>query len=136
MKVIIAGSRGIEDYRLVEEAVRQAGFAVSEVVSGTARGVDRLGEMWGVRHGVPVRRFPADWARYGKRAGMVRNTAVVAYVRQAPEGGALVAVWDGVSRATCHTIELARQHGLQIHVHLVHTDRDQQKSDPVATRDV
>ena len=46
MKVIIAGSRGVEDYALVEEAVKQSGFDITEVVSGTARGVDLLGEHW------------------------------------------------------------------------------------------
>lgn len=116
MRVIVAGSRSVTDYRLVEEAIRRSGFAVCEVASGTARGVDRLGEAWALRHGVPVRRFPADWARLGRRAGFERNLRMIEYARRAPEGGALVAVWDGVSAGTRHTIAAARRRGLKVFV--------------------
>ena len=44
MKVIIAGSRGITDGRLVSAAVAASGFDITEVVSGTCHGVDQLGE--------------------------------------------------------------------------------------------
>ena len=117
MRVIVAGSRGITDYRVVEEAILRSGFNVTEVVSGTARGVDQLGERFGALNGIPVRRFPADWERYGRSAGYRRNEQLVACAIQAPDGGALVAVWDGVSRGTRHTIELARRAGLPTYVH-------------------
>ena len=119
MKVIVAGSRGIEDIRLVEAAIRQSGFEVTQVVSGTARGVDQLGERWAVARGIPIARFPADWARHGRRAGIVRNLQMIDYGAQAPEGGALVAVWDGVSRGTRHTIEAARERGVGVYVCVV-----------------
>jgi len=110
MKVIIAGSRSITSYRLAEEAVAASGFEITEVVSGTARGVDRLGELWAARHGVPVTRFPADWGAYGKQAGFVRNADMAEYA------DALVALWDGGSRGTQHMINLARGAGLKVHV--------------------
>jgi hypothetical protein len=114
MRVIIAGSRSITRLALVEAAVLRSGFEVTEVVSGTARGVDLLGEAWAQARGIPVTRFPADWARYGRAGGHVRNCEMVAYARQA--GGALIAVWDGVSRGTRHVIEYARAQGLQVYV--------------------
>jgi hypothetical protein len=113
MKVIIAGSRGVLDDNLVEEAVRRAGFPITEVVSGTARGVDQLGERWAARHGIPVRRFPADWNRYGRSAGIRRNEQMLVYVHAASEGGALIAIWDGRSRGTRHTIEAAARMGVK-----------------------
>lgn len=113
MKCLIAGSRTITDYSLVEEAVHRSGFVISEVVSGTAPGADRLGELWALRNGVPVRRFPADWSRFGRAAGIMRNDEMVAY---AGENGALIAVWDQVSRGTRHTIEEARRRGLKVFV--------------------
>ena len=119
MRVIIAGSRSIEDVRLVEAAIRQSGFHITQVISGTARGVDRLGEVWARARGIPVARFPADWAQYGRRAGILRNLQMLDYAARAPEGGAIVAVWDGVSRGTRHTIEAARTQHLQVHVHQV-----------------
>lgn len=45
----------------------------SLVISGGATGADTAGEMWAVRNKVPVKRFPADWAKHGKSAGSIRN---------------------------------------------------------------
>ena len=46
MKTIIAGSRNVTDYSAIDEAVQNSRFSITEVVSGTAKGVDRLGERW------------------------------------------------------------------------------------------
>lgn len=110
MKTIIAGSREITDFNLVEDAVKQSGFELTEVVSGTARGVDRLGEQWAEKHGVPVKRFPADWDKYGKAAGHIRNAEMADYAN------ALVALWDGQSRGTKNMINTARKKGLTVYV--------------------
>jgi len=117
MRCIIAGSRTITDWQLVAAAVAASGFHVTEVVSGGARGVDVLGERWARRRGIRIRRFPADWERYGRSGGYRRNAEMATYA--AAEDGALIAVWDGVSRGTGHMIDLARQHGLAVYVHRV-----------------
>jgi hypothetical protein len=111
VKTIIAGSREINRFTVVEAAIAGSGFDISEVVSGTARGVDTLGEMWAREHGVPVRRFPAAWDKHGKSAGYVRNLEMAQYA------DALIAVWDGKSRGTGHTIDIANRLGLKVHVY-------------------
>lgn len=72
MKLIIAGGRtqrlSLND---LEELSRING--VSEVVSGHAHGVDRDGEKWAQVNSIPIILFPADWDRYGKSAGAIRN---------------------------------------------------------------
>ncbi|HXG66007.1 MAG TPA: SLOG family protein [Blastocatellia bacterium] len=73
MKVIIAGSRDITDYEVVKRAIEESGFEITEVVSGTAAGVDQLGEWWAELRAVPIARFPADWMNYGMRADAIRN---------------------------------------------------------------
>jgi hypothetical protein len=113
--VIVAGSRHIQDPHQVNAALAASGFTVTEVVSGTCRGVDKLGEAWAEARAIPVRCFPPEWRRYGKRAGPVRNEAMVRYA--AAHGGALVAIWDGVSPGTAHSIRYARQHGLPVYVY-------------------
>ncbi len=113
MKVIIAGSRSITDYSIVEQAVEQSGFEITEVVSGAGRGVDKLGELWAAEHFVPVKRFPPDWARRKQGAPHRRNEAMAAYA------DALIAVWDGSSRGTRHLIETAQKQGLKVYVHRV-----------------
>lgn len=117
MNVIIAGSRIITDYAIVERAVRESGFRITELVSGGARGVDRLGEEWARRHQVPIKRFLPNWNRYGSRgpdhAGNVRNRQMAAYVGK--EGG-LIAVWDGTSPGTKNMVIEARKLGLKVFV--------------------
>lgn len=113
MKTIIAGSRNITDYNTVLEAVADSGFVISEVVSGTARGVDTLGEQLAREFGFPVIRFPADWDTYGRRAGHIRNRLMAEYA------DALIAVWDGYSTGTRNMIDTAQLLGLNIYIHIV-----------------
>lgn len=100
MRVIIAGSRSLvgRPY-LVAKAVDRSKFEVTEVVSGNAHGIDRLGELWGNLNGIPVCRFIADWSSFGKAAGIKRNIQMGKYA------DALIAIWDGKSNGTKHMIE-------------------------------
>lgn len=43
------------------------------IISGAARGVDRLASEWAVIHWCGLEEFPADWEKYGKAAGIIRN---------------------------------------------------------------
>lgn len=116
MKTIIAGSRGVTEYGIVALAVALSGFEVTEVVSGRARGVDLLGELWAALNGVPCTHFavtPAMWAIEGKRAGHNRNHRMAQY------GDALVAVWDGRSAGTKSMIGIARAALMPVYVHLI-----------------
>ena len=79
MKTIIAGSRSIGVPAVVHAAIDASGFEITEVVSGTARGVDRLGEVWARLKGIPIKQFPANWTVYGKRAGYLRNVQMAEY---------------------------------------------------------
>lgn len=105
LKVVIAGSRGITDYNLVEVAIARSDFSVSEVVSGCARGPDTLGELWAIEHGIPVHKFPADWGRFGRAAGMYRNAEMASYADCA------IILWDGESRGTLDMIDKMRRAG-------------------------
>jgi hypothetical protein len=116
MKTIIAGSRGIDDLTIVNDAVQCSGFTITEVVSGTARGVDRLGEEWANINEKPIKRFPAKWDTHGKSAGVIRNVEMARYAE------ALIAIWDGESRGTKHMIDVARQKGLQVYVYIKDND--------------
>ena len=122
MRTIIAGSRDGIAYGDVlfamEEAARVSDIRPSLVISGTARGTDRLGEFWAGRNGVPVRRMPADWKTHGPAlAGRLRNE------QMAEVAEALVAVWNGRSSGTAHMIDTAVKRGLRIYVHRVDVGR-------------
>jgi hypothetical protein len=121
VRVIVAGSRGIDDYGAVARAMADSGLDVKVVLSGRARGVDRLGERWAQEHGAAIELYPADWARHGRAAGMIRNAQMVG------SADALVALWDGSSRGTGHVIRLAREAGLRVHVSIVNGNQDAQQ---------
>lgn len=110
MKTIIAGTRHVTQLALVEKAIQESHFKITEVVSGRARGVDSLGEQWAEQHNIPVKLFPAEWDKHGKGAGYRRNIEMSRY------SDALIAVWDGESKGTCHMMNIARTAGLKVFV--------------------
>ena len=54
LRVIVAGSRTISEYGFVANAIETSGFAIAEIVSGHAGGVDLLGERWAKEHGLII----------------------------------------------------------------------------------
>jgi hypothetical protein len=113
MRVIIAGGRDFDDY---EYACEELDYffnllaTVPMVVSGGARGADRIGEKYAIDNEMKMRQFPAEWDKYGKSAGYRRN------VDMANFSEALVAFWDGKSKGTKHMIDIAIEKGLLVQV--------------------
>jgi hypothetical protein len=94
MKLIIAGSRDLSpSYHIIRQKLEEVEWflKVKEVVSGKARGADRAGEEFARQYEIPVKEFPADWDRYGKAAGPIRNRQMAEYA------DALLLIWDGRS---------------------------------------
>jgi len=116
MKTIIAGSRTITDFNELLKAIKDSKFDISEVVSGTARGVDLMGEKWAEWSDTPLKRFPAEWDRWRKQAGFMRNTEMANYA------DALIAVWDGESKGTKNMIDTAKRYGLKVFVRNIARD--------------
>ena len=112
-RVIIAGSRDFSDYpALCAFADRfLAGRANVEIVSGGARGADTLGERYARERGYALKRFPADWERLGRSAGVIRNGEMAQYA------DALLAFWDGRSSGTRDMIRRAMNAGLTLQVY-------------------
>lgn len=110
MKTIIAGSRTISDYAVIVDAVKASGFEITEVISGSAQGVDRLGETYAQKNNLALKRFPAEWDKYGKSAGYRRNE------QMAEHAEALIAIWDGKSKGTKHMIDIATRKNLKVYI--------------------
>lgn len=108
-KIAVVGSR---DYPHLDE-VRQFVFEQERttcIVSGGARGVDRAALDEAARLGMPVENYLPDWTRYGRSAGYRRNEEIVAAADE------VVAFWDGVSKGTKHTIDLATRAGKPVRI--------------------
>ena len=112
IKVIIAGGRDFADFnklcQVCDEFLQDQNDI--EIVSGAYKGADLLGERYAAERNFPIKQFPADWRRYGKSAGLKRNTEMASYA------DGLIAFWDGKSKGTNHMIELATQAGLKVKV--------------------
>lgn len=107
-KLIVAGGRDFADRALLEaEILRLANNELKDravsIVSGMARGADRLAYEFAKRRHIQLYEFPADWDKYGKAAGYRRNEEM----GQFADG--LLAYWDGSSRGTKHMIETMRR---------------------------
>ena len=118
MRVIIAGSRAGARFSDIEDAIAQSQFDITTVISGAARGVDRIGEQWAGDNGIPTIRFYADWNKYGKAAGYRRN------VDMANHADALIAVWNGESKGTQHMINIAKKKELPTFIHIMETHNE------------
>lgn len=115
-KVIIAGTRFFNDYSLLKETADRlladkitAGYGIV-IVSGGCAGADVLGERYAKENGYSIDRYPAEWQKYGRKAGIMRNAVM------ADNADALIAYWDGISRGTKNMIDEARKKGLAVRV--------------------
>ena len=112
-KVIIAGSREITGYSVVNyfirETLKENKFRIGQVVCGEARGVDTVGKDYAFRNLISVKSFPANWEKYGKSAGYRRNEEMAKYASH------LILIWDGKSKGSGHMKDLAIKYKLQIY---------------------
>lgn len=110
MKTVIFGSRTITNYSLIEKAISEANFIITELVSGHAPGVDTLAERWARLNGIPITPFPAQWNKYGKKAGPLRNADMANYAEQA------IGIWDGKSPGTKDMINKVKAKSIPVYI--------------------
>ena len=122
-RIIIAGSRDFNDYEYLKEELTQ--FIANHpnrqftIVSGAARGADRLGERFARENNISVKRFPAEWDKLGRGAGYIRNAQMLDYISRSDCAGYVIAFWDGKSRGTMHTVEYAKKLGKPVRIVLI-----------------
>lgn len=123
MNIIIAGSRTILNKYIINKAIFNGinkikpnilkEFNKNIIFSGHANGVDKEGESWAKSFGLPIKIFPAEWEKYGKKAGYIRNKQMI------DDADALIAIWDGKSKGTKITIDLATKKGIPIYTEII-----------------
>jgi predicted Rossmann-fold nucleotide-binding protein len=114
-KVIIAGSRGFSNYKLLKETCDDFLRNIKKeynivIISGGARGADKAGEKYASDEDLDLEIYPADWKKYGKSAGFMRNE------QMANIADAVIAFWNGESHGTKHMIDIAEEKGLNVKV--------------------
>lgn len=104
----VVGGRDFSNYdklcKILDQFVKKPDEYELEViiVSGGAEGADSLAERYAEEHNLKTVIFEADWS-LGKKAGPLRNKKIV---EQSEE---IIAFWDGKSKGTKSTIELAKK---------------------------
>lgn len=74
--VLVTATRDLTDALVVERQLeRVAGRGI--LIHGDARGGDAIADAWARRNGWTVLRFAAEWDRYGRAAGGIRNSLLV-----------------------------------------------------------
>ena len=120
---LVVGSRSFIDYELLVRTLDKLLINQKEVtiISGGAKGTDTLAEQYAVSKGYDCIVFNADWSRYGKSAGIIRNQQMHNYIAQYKNRGC-VAFWDGQSKGTYSNFELARKYDNPLRI--IRTDRE------------
>jgi len=110
MKLAIIGSRSFNDVAFISSELDKLfeSNRLDLIVSGGARGADSIGAEWARSKGIPCKVHLPDWDRYGKSAGFIRNELII------NDCDAVIAFWDGKSRGTLHSINLAKKKGREL----------------------
>jgi len=116
MNLIIAGGRNFTDYGLLEKEVllflkshKKKNEKVS-IISGRAKGADTLGERFADKYGIEKILKPANWEKYGKAAGHIRNSEMAEISTHC------IVFWNGSSFGSKNMIETATKKGLKLKV--------------------
>jgi predicted Rossmann-fold nucleotide-binding protein len=108
MRVLICGGREYDDRKFLRSRLQviHTDTPFSVVITGGAPGADRLGEEWAKSQGIPTIRMEANWTRYGKKAGPLRNQWMIDLAK--PD---FVVAFPG-SRGTQDMIDRAKAAGI------------------------
>ena len=117
MRVLIAGSRTYTYDTVIDSLIRglQAEHDSLRVINGQAKGADMLAHDLAEAYGAITVPFPADWDKYGKAAGPIRNKQML------DEGkpDMVIAFLDrpeSESRGTANMIKQAQKAGVPVYV--------------------
>lgn len=117
LKVIISGGRNFHYYQFLKERIDY--FLKNKlndenieviIIQGGADGTDSLAKRYAKEKKLKYEEYPADWKKYGKAAGPIRNKAM------SEVGDVLIAFWNGKSKGTKNMIETAKKRGLPTRV--------------------
>lgn len=100
-RVAVVGSRRFHDYELLERTLKP--YLPFVLISGGAPGADELAEKFARNYDLEVIIHYPEWRKYGRKAGMLRNTFIVR------DCEFLIIFWDGHSKGTEMVINLAKK---------------------------
>lgn len=122
-KIIINGSRDFYNYTYLRLILKdyimtnQINPELIEIISGGAKGADTLAIKFAKEYNLNYKVMNADWNKYGKRAGIIRNAEMLTYAISNPNDIAiLISFWNGNSKGTKHMIDISNDKGIIVKV--------------------
>ena len=117
-RVVIAGCRDYENYEQAKEFIDICLSNVRKeneiiIVSGGARGADAIGERYAKENGFAVEKYPADWEKYGKSAGPIRNK------QMAEIADYVICFWNEKSKGTKSMIDFAKKLNKPVRIKII-----------------
>ena len=118
-KILVCGGRHFESYGLLKVVLGKLiekfhiDISTSEIVSGHCQGADMLGEKYAEEYGISVKCFPADWKKYKRKAGPIRNKQMIDYI-SGFENKLVVAFTTADTVGTKNTIKLAQKNDIPV----------------------
>jgi hypothetical protein len=79
VKILVCGGRDFCDEVAVHSFLNTLAetYEITTLVHGGARGADTLAGNWALKYDVRVKVYKADWAKFGKAAGPIRNNEML-----------------------------------------------------------
>lgn len=119
-RLLVTGSRDWTDRARARKELKQVvdehGLPAT-LIHGDARGLDRIAAHEARQLGMDIETYPADWARWGRRAGAIRNEQMVA-----SRADLCLAFPLPSSRGTFDCIRRAERAGIPVRVVTPHTE--------------
>lgn len=115
-RILVCGGRHFDNYGVLELALDSVlhqldiTYDECEIVEGGCKGVDILAYKYAKNHGIRVTQFNADWGKFGKAAGPIRNSEMITYVGES-DYPILVAFVSDTSKGTLDTVNKAKSNG-------------------------
>ena len=72
-RLLVCGDRYWNDRSAIHSVLSTLKDEISLVITGGATGADTLAHQVALELNLPTKVFPADWAKYGRAAGPIRN---------------------------------------------------------------
>jgi len=110
LRVLICGGRDYADRDALHEVLdrlhAERQFAL--VISGGAHGADAMAHDWAISRGIAAEVYMAEWARFGRKAGPLRN------LRMLQEGKPNLVVAFPGGRGTANMVGQANSAGIEV----------------------
>ena len=118
-RIIVCGGRHFNDYdrmkSIIDGVIAEIGLDITaiEIVCGHCAGADQLGEKYAEERCYACKVFPANWEKYGRAAGPIRNSEMVKYASEV-KVPIVIAFRNAKTRGTDDTVKKATQKGFKV----------------------